>query len=181
MKPMNQTMKYTPENIERWKLPSHYMGAHWEGYFVAPVSRNRDSDTLTESNWSVQWERLKGSVADIPEETGEDGRSPVVVTENHFLCGWVEWVAIHETNEAALREADAMAARLESYPVLSEEHWSELETKEADRVWRDHYREQERVEYIRKNRGQFEFHSFSDLLGCVRGKYFSGYASELLA
>lgn len=38
----------------------------------------------------------------------------------------------------------------------------------------------ERVEYIRKHRSQFEFRDFADMLGCVRGKYFAGYASELI-
>lgn len=174
-------MNYTPQNLERWKLPRHYFGAHWYGYFVAPVARNRDSDTITESNWAVQWERLEPLAAfNAGDDDGEEGKSPCIVRESHWLCGWVEWVAIHETNEATLREADAIAAKLESYPVLSEEHWSDLETKEANRVWRDCYRERDRVEYIRENRGQFEFHSFADLLGCVRGKYFAGYASELL-
>lgn len=30
------------------------------------------------------------------------------------------------------------------------------------------------------HREQFEFYTFAELLGCVRGKFFAGYASELL-
>jgi hypothetical protein len=33
---------------------------------------------------------------------------------------------------------------------------------------------------MREHRSQFDARSFADLLGCARGKYFLGYASELL-
>lgn len=52
---------------------------------------------------------------------------------------------------------------------------------EANAVWRDCYQLKERVEYVRKHRGQFDFRSFSDMLSCLRGNYFAGYASELLS
>ena len=37
-----------------------------------------------------------------------------------------------------------------------------------------------RINYIRENRSQFEFYNFEDLMCCVRGEYFAGYANELL-
>lgn len=57
---------------------------------------------------------------------------------------------------------------------------SEAEEEQAQEVWRDCYRPKARIEYIREHREQFEFRSFADMLGCVRGRYFAGYASELL-
>jgi len=59
--------------------------------------------------------------------------------------------------------------------------FSEYETEEANDVWRDCYRPEERIDYIRKHRSQFKFRGLSDLIGCVRGHYFAGYASELLS
>lgn len=171
-------MNYVPTYLSRWSLPKNYRGSHWEGYFVAPVSRNRDSDCLVNSNWASQWAELSACRADVPDA---DESSPVVVSENHWAVGWVEWIAIHESNEAALRAADRIAERLESYPVLDEQDWYEKEQAEAEQVWRTCYRERERIRYIREHRSQFEFSSLSDLIGCVRGKYFSGYASQLLA
>lgn len=56
----------------------------------------------------------------------------------------------------------------------------EWQHEEAQRVWAKCYSEKERIEYIRKNRNQFEFHSIADIIGCVRGKYFLGYESELI-
>lgn len=170
-------MNYNPENLHRWTLPRHYVGAQWEGYFVAPVSRNRDSDILTESNFGQQWEALRAHLADVPNA---DECSPQIVREGHFLCGWVEWVAIHESNESALRVADNLAARLERYPVLNEEDWSAREHEEAQRVWSKCFNTRERIAYLRENWRQFEFGSFSELLAVARGRYFNGYASELL-
>jgi len=168
---------FTPSNLSKWTRPGSYFGATWEGYYVAPVGRNRDSDCLTESNWGAQSRALAEHKADVP---GEDEVSPVAVCENHWAVGWVEWVAIHESNEAALRAADKLAERLENYPVLDEDDHSRRESEEAETVWRDCYRPADRIKYVREHSSQFEFHSFSDLLGCIRGKYFAGYASELL-
>lgn len=176
-------MKYTPENLKRWSLPESYAGATWEGWLIAPCGIHRGSDCLSESNYTAQAEALK------PEEPetekwgrilpGQEGKV-LSVRENHWAVGWVEWVAIHESNAEALRIADGLARSLKSYPVLDEMDWIKREEKEAAEVWRNCYRESERIEYVRKHRGEFNFQGFSDLLGCIRGKYFAGYASELL-
>jgi hypothetical protein len=55
-----------------------------------------------------------------------------------------------------------------------------VEEREADRVWQDCYTDSGRIAYIRKHKDQFNFRSFADMLGCARGKYFGGYASEIL-
>ena len=133
---MNDTLTipdtYVPEHLEKWTLPDSYAGAHWDGYYRAPVERNRDSDLLTQSNWDQQWDALKGFRADVP---GADEVSPVAVCENHWAVGWVEWVAIHDSNGPALREADRLAARVESRPVLNEEDWSNREWEDYEKGW----------------------------------------------
>ena len=67
------------------------------------------------------------------------------------------------------------------HEVVCVECLDKVETEEAERVWRDCYSASERIAYIERNRSQFEFRSFADMLGCVRGNYFSGYASELIS
>jgi hypothetical protein len=57
---------------------------------------------------------------------------------------------------------------------------SDVEVEEANRVWQDCFNDRQRIAYIRKHRSQFEFQSFAEMLGCCRGKWFNGYASELL-
>ena len=167
---------YTPSNLSRWELPRNYFGSEWPEYYVF-LSQNRDSDTLTRSNFQCALTAIGG-------ETGEDddGISAVtVVRESHWACGWIEWIAIHESNSEALRIADEIAAKLEDYPVVNEDHWSELEDQEAQEVWRNCYNERERIDYMRRYSSQFEFQDFADLRAQVRGEYFTGYASELLA
>jgi hypothetical protein len=111
---------------------------------------------------------------------GEDGDKVIVVREWHWAVGWVEWIGIHQDAEDILKEADEIACALSDYPVVDEEHLSNLEQEEADETWKNCYNEKERIKYIRQHRNQFKFHSFSQMLDNVRGKYFSGYASDLL-
>lgn len=159
------------------------MGAVWPEWFVF-LRQNRDSDELTQSNFACGLAAVKAVASKEPCVSADADESDMAtvqtVSENHWACGWVEWIAIHESDSAALACADKLMAWLENYPVLDESDWSEREMESANTVWRDCYRESERISYIRKNRSQFEFHSLADMLGCVRGKYFAGYAGELL-
>lgn len=128
-------MNYTPQHLSRWQRPRNYIGAEWRGYFVAPVTRNRDSSIPDNVNWDSQWAILKPLMADFVDFEGEPSVSPSIVSENHWAVGWAEWVAIHESNEAALRAADALAERLESYPVLDEDALSAAEWKAYGDAW----------------------------------------------
>lgn len=130
---MNATTDtYTPEFLSRWKLPPCYAGARWPEYYVAPVTRNRDSDHGTESNWAAQWDTLRPLSQDTPD--GEES-SPRIARENHWAVGWVEWVAIHESNVEALREADRLAERLESHPLLDDEDAAKRELEDYESQW----------------------------------------------
>jgi hypothetical protein len=105
--------------LREWKLPQYYSGARWDGYLVAPCTRNRDSDTVERSNWDAQLERIPA-----------DGEGVTIVRENHWAVGWVEWLAILPTASVAVAEAEKIADELESYPILDEDAWSELEFEE---------------------------------------------------
>ena len=99
--------------------------------------------------------------------------------ENHyvFLSQSRDSDALSRSNFECAAE---IACALEDYPAVNEEHFSEVETTEANEVWEGCYSAKDRVEYIRENPDQFDFHNWADLMGCVRGNYFPGYASELL-
>ena len=159
----------TYNSIKRWSMPSNYFGESWSDYYSAGVGQSRDSDALERSNFAVMLDSLGG-----------ESETVLVVRESHWAVGWVEWIAIHESGTKALEEADRQLARLEDYPVLSDDHLSELEMTEANETWSQCYNDQERVDYIRKYRDQFEFHDYTDLLACARGRYFAGYASDLI-
>lgn len=148
---------YVPEHLERWTLPKDYFGAEWPEYYSAGVGRSRDSDCLEESNFYAMLQGLGG-----------ESETVQVVRESHWAVGWVEWIAIHESDEQALRAADAMKAGLEDYPILDEEDHSRREWEECERVWSDCYSVSERLKYLRKNRCT---EGFRDLRAAVNGDW----------
>ena len=162
-------MSYEPEHLTRWTRPDHYAGAPWPEYFSSGVGQCRDSDALERSNFACMLKALGGKSDTV-----------IVVREGHWAVGWVEWIAIHESDATALKEADEIIAALADYPVISDDHFSETETEEANEVWMRCYDDVQRLDYIRQHRSQFDFHDYADLIANVRGRYFSGYASELL-
>lgn len=157
------------EALTRWEIPDSWFGQHWHGYFVG-LSQHRDSDALDRSNFRSALEALGG-----------ESETVHVVREGHWAVGWIEWIAIHESDEKALTIQYEIEGSLANYPVLNESDWCEEEAEEANEVWRNCYDEKERIEYVREYPDQFYFASWSDLRNVIRGEYFTGYASELLA
>jgi hypothetical protein len=164
---------HEPTNLKRWTMPNDYAGETWPNHYSAGVGQSRDSDCLEESNFAAMLKALGG-----------ESEVVTVVRENHWAVGWVEWIAIEddgsEESATALRIADELRGRLDDYPILDESDYSDRETSAANDVWRDCYDAKQRIEYIREHRNQFEFYDFADMLSCVRGNYFAGYASELI-
>lgn len=134
-------------NLKRWALPPSYFGATWKDYYVA-ASQHRDSDSITRSNWLV-------TCAAVPETGAYDPDDPtsgvIIVRESHWACGWIEWLAIHETCTAALAIADGFAERLENYPILDESAHSALEWDETAKYW-EHASVSERVSWLQRAR-----------------------------
>lgn len=104
-------MTYEPKNLKRWTLPPNYFGEIWPAYFSASVGQSRDSDALEQSNFDCMLANLGG-----------ESDTVVVVRETHWRLGWVEWIAIHEDDEKALRRADEVAGKLKSYPIMDDNH-----------------------------------------------------------
>lgn len=146
----------------------NYIGAIPEPEWLCLLTRSRDSDCLTESNFRSALRELGG-----------EGDNVSIDRFGHWACGWWEALSVR-AGSPEHEKAKEIADSLEDYPVVDEDDFSELESETADQVWRDCYTDRDRVEYIREHDNQFEFRSYSDLLGCARGRYFSGYASELL-
>lgn len=124
-------MTYKPTHCKPWKLPPYYMGAHWDGYHVF-LEQHRDSDSVTRSNFAVGLAALE---ALPPFGVDRDEESRVIVYESHAAVGWIEWIAIHDDDTAALVAADAMLAMIDNYPCLSDDHLSDLEWNEACVYW----------------------------------------------
>lgn len=146
----------------------NYAGEIPDTKYLVLLTRSRDSDVLTESNWKTALKVLGGE-----SETVE------IFRFGHWACGWWEALCVVE-NTPSHKHAITLHKRIEAYPILDENDFSERETEEANRVWKDCYDAKDRIKYIREHDNQFEFQSFSDLRAQVRGEYFGGYASELL-
>ncbi len=134
------------------------------------LSQNRDSDALERSNFRV--------ACNLLQATDPDGLDHEVHRFGHWACGWFEIIVVSPGTPAE-KKADELGASLNEYPVLDESDFSKEEEEEASLTWANCYSRAERIEYIREHRSQFEFHGLADMLGCVRGRHFSGYASEL--
>jgi hypothetical protein len=137
-------------------------------WLVAPVSTTRDADALQRSNFRV-----------VLADLGGESDNVEVHRFGHWANGWFEIILVRpETKEA--ESAEQWECALSDYPVACDSDFSELEQEDADETWANCYSPAQRIEYIRDHREEFEFRGFADMLACVRGRFFGGYASSLL-
>lgn len=138
-----------------------------DDWIIVPTHRNRDSNCWEESNFFTALDMLGGEIENEVE----------VHRFGHWACGWAEIILV---TPHRLKDVKAIQDKLDQYPVLDEDDLCERQQEAADLTWKNCYSPSQRVEYIRKNKSQFDFNDWLHLLGCVRGKLFSGYASELI-
>lgn len=128
------------KHVKPWTMPANYAGEVWPDYYSAGIGQSRDSDSLERANFSEMLSRLGG-----------ESETVIVVRESHWAVGWVEWIAIHATDEAALAIADRALAALADYPCLNEDAWSEMEWNEAADYW-DSLSPRDKVEFAMSER-----------------------------
>jgi hypothetical protein len=98
---------------------------------------HRDSDLLSQSNWEV--------VHTMIDAAGLSDSFPEY-TSNHWAVGWVTSLCINLTTESgelntpALEFWAGILERLENYPVLDEEHYSNLEYEDLIQTIENCYR-----------------------------------------
>lgn len=103
-----------------------YYGDNPEWLIAVDLGSHRDADTLTRSNYAVVETLLRG--VDGNEETWHEESS------SHWAVGWTANFAVAPGSKAESILRDAVA-QLADYPVLDEEHYSELEFGEASEYW----------------------------------------------
>jgi hypothetical protein len=121
--------------MELYQRPECYIGPEWNGWYIF-LSQNRDSDFVDRSNFEVAWEQLNELNIVHDECTNYDidchfKDTVYTVRDRHWLCGWLEWIAIHQSNIQAYQLALDMESQLSRYPVLNEDHLSNLEWEEG--------------------------------------------------
>jgi hypothetical protein len=107
-----------------------------QDWLVVPVSYTRDSGPLDESNFVTALDMLGGESA-----TCEVHRF------GHWGPGWFEIILVHPDREDAVAEIES---RLEDYPLLDEEDYSQKQYDEIMEAW-DNMSLQERIDFAVEN------------------------------
>lgn len=157
-----ETKEY--KHIQRWTHPQYYIGEVWPDYYSAGVGQSRDSDALERANFKAMLDSLGGEASD--DETGDP--LVTIVRESHWAVGWVEWIAIHESNTTALEIADNEMERLANYPVLDEELYSQIEDDDCAETWANCYDPHERLKYLRDHMGRISRRAGSNIFRLAR-------------
>lgn len=116
-----------------------------QDWLVAPVSQNRDSGPLAESNF-----------ASFLAEVGGESESVEVHRFGHWGPGWFEIILI-APNSPHLKRAEELEAALEDYPVLDDQDYSKREHEEYCESW-DYWG---RLDYVREIKSRL-FKLYSD-------------------
>ena len=124
---MQEYKKFQPTEFDRAGafLPER------AGWLVVPIGRNRDSGPLDLSNWEALESELESKAGEEDENNGWE-----IHRFGHWACGWYE-IFLVKPGTAAMAVAEGVAGRLEDYPVLDEDDFSEREWNDYRESWND--------------------------------------------
>ena len=151
--------------VSKWTRPNCYIGAEWYEYYSAGFGQSRDSGALERANFQAAYAALKND-----HETPNGDSTVSIVHESHWAVGWIEWIAIHESDDDALTIACGLCAHCNDYPVIDEELYSRLEDEDCSETWERCYRPCERIKYFRAH--SYTTQSFGALLRAMRGDWY---------
>jgi hypothetical protein len=135
-----KTFNEMHDDLNRSGNPCAYWGE--SGDWLVSYGRHRDSDLLTQSNWHTFIELLN--------ELGKED-AYTIERENHWAVGWVEYILINPKCKEAIALAEDVQRRLNDYPVLNEDDWSERESDARHEYWCEHGGKQDFVRDIAKH------------------------------
>jgi hypothetical protein len=123
--------------MKMWETPKYYLGKEWDGHFEL-IGRHRDSNLLDVSNWFSAIEMLKA-------KGFQEEKDYFIARASHFLVGWVETIMIPQ-DSPAVALGEEIEERLETYPILNEDDFSQRELEqeledaaeaEKERIWQE--------------------------------------------
>ncbi len=167
---------HEPTHLKRWTYPRSYAGAEWYDHYGSGCGRHRNSEALERANFRAMLNALgfdadECAGDDCPLDT-DDEPTRVIVRENHWAVGWVEWIAIHESDTDGLAIADKIAEALEDYPIVDEDLWSDFEETDCSETWTNCYTPRERLSYLREHIGSPDG-EFRNIRAAVGGCWYS--------
>jgi len=118
-----------------WKHPRDYGGFSPDGDYLV-LSRNRDSDLLSESNWDYACRALGAEAYDGGSEYFSERPAVYHWRAGHWACGWVEYLMVRaDADESVLTAAGDIVCSLADYPVLDESDYSDRECEAVNETW----------------------------------------------
>ncbi len=112
LQPLSQ---YTKHDCMYWGEREDWLVAH------AMTGEDDAHNLIQVSNFQV----MRSELEQIPQE-GELA-SPYVECFSHFACGWIDYLLVDPRNAAQVAVAEDMLRQIEDYPLLNEDHLSQLE------------------------------------------------------
>lgn len=140
---IDKARKILAEHV--WTKPSSYAGFSPDGDYCI-LTQHRDSDALTRSNWTCARDEFSvhpkpfDCVGRFGATDDEFAGRPTVYDwrASHCLVGWVEYLMIRaDASTDVLISAAHILQSLEVYPVLNDDHFSELEMNEGEEYWKN--------------------------------------------
>lgn len=119
----------------RYKRPANYLGPDWDDYY-AVANQSRDSDALERANFRA-WVQDMESCFELyyDEDTSPPDIDDVfhIIRDSHWAVGWVETLYVNQdAPEEMLDQVRGNLEQLESYSVLDEDLWSEIEREDEE-------------------------------------------------
>lgn len=119
-----KTLKSVVSNPSGMDSLSNYMGEIPESNWLCLLTQNRDSDCLTRSNFISALKALGGESDNVR-----------IDRFGHWACGWWESLSVLEGSEAH-KKALEIEKSLANYPVVNDDHFSNLQWEEATSFWK---------------------------------------------
>lgn len=117
-------MKPWNANPSGWDSLENFAGEIPDKNLLVLLTRNRDSDLLTESNWETVLEHLGG-----------ESDSVQIIRHGHWACGWIEYLMIDSSDKEMVALAESVEKALSDYPVWDEDDFSRREWEYACKYW----------------------------------------------
>ena len=105
--------------LPKWQSAPNYLGKEYSDYYIV-LNRTRDSNSLEESNFETALSMLGG-----------ESETVIIIHSGHWAVGWIEFLAIHESDKEKLKLGETILQKLNDYPILNEEDYSNRQWEKA--------------------------------------------------
>jgi hypothetical protein len=129
-------IKRPPAELTKWTTPDSYFGHNPVGDYVI-ATRHRDSSILADSNFELTEKRIDEALGENTHDQDDEAYC-YSFTTNHWAVGWIQYLILRADAPAAgIDEARKIKRKLEDYPILDEDDYSNREYEAACKSWEE--------------------------------------------